>query len=150
MGFYVYAIMDGETVLYVGKGTGRRAKASARKHGGKESILEEMECETTAFERECFWIAELSPQNNISAGGNGGRVRAKSKYELPRALVGVISQSQWRKDVKAQEALELEIAAIGSRKYAAKSLCERLNEHNCELWGVSKVDLNRLREVAYG
>lgn len=129
-GFYVYAIMDGETVLYVGKGHGRRARVSARNHCGQHRILERMECENEAFAREVFWIAELMPQNNITKGGNGGRVKPKGKKRQPKAYY--------------------EMERVGRQVYCARFLCERLAEHNCELYGVSKVDLNRLREVAYG
>jgi hypothetical protein len=36
------------------------------------------------------------------------------------------------------------------RRSIAKFLLRRLNEANCEQYGVSKVDISRLREVAYG
>jgi hypothetical protein len=37
-----------------------------------------------------------------------------------------------------------------SRRRVAKFLLKRLNEANCEQYGISEVDISRLREVAYG
>jgi len=132
--FYVYAILDGETVLYVGKGSGRRSQRSAKNNGGTARILERFSCEDKAFARERYWIAELLPQNNKCAGGNGGRCQPKKRESLPK----------WYRDTVA------EMERVGSRVYAARLLCRKIAEHNCELWGVSKLDLIRLREVAYG
>ena len=36
------------------------------------------------------------------------------------------------------------------RKLLARALLKKLNENNCEQYGISKVDISRLREVAYG
>lgn len=148
--FYVYAIMDGPTVLYVGKGCGRRAYQSSRKHGGEFKIIERLASESKAFERERHWISELLPQNNICPGGNGGRAKPVSKYEMPKRLRGVVSEAEWRRSMKAAEAEYAEMERMGTRTYAAKTLLKFLDERNCEQWGVSKVDLNRLREVADG
>lgn len=127
---YVYLLKESDLPIYVGKGSGRRAYHSKLKHGGEIHYLEKDLSDDAAFERERFWISELMPTNNISAGGAGGRVKPKPK---PR-----------------KTKIERDIERIGSRKYTAQFLITRLAEHNCERWGVSKVDLNRLREVAYG
>jgi hypothetical protein len=36
------------------------------------------------------------------------------------------------------------------RKMLARALLKKLNEYNYEQYGVSKIDIFRLREVAYG
>ncbi|MGB1214848.1 MAG: hypothetical protein ACPG4X_15890 [Pikeienuella sp.] len=84
----------------------------------------------SAFKAERKWIAELQPTNNISPGGNGGRTR--KKRAAPRCKV------------------EAEIDRVGGQVYAARLLLTKLAEHNCEEWGVSKLDLGRLKEVAHG
>jgi hypothetical protein len=127
---YVYLVADGETPLYVGKGTGNRMNVSARRLGGSASVLEECRDETEAFKRERHWIAQLQPTENIRAGGNGGRCR-----RLRRAVADKVTR---------------EIERVGSQVFAARALCRKLDETNCEQWGVSKVDLFRLREVAHG
>lgn len=38
----------------------------------------------------------------------------------------------------------------GQRKMLARTLLKKLNEDNCERYGVSKVEILRLREIAYG
>lgn len=148
--FFVYAIMDGPTCLYVGKGCGHRHKASARKHGGEPVILKRFSKELDAFKAEREYIAELLPQNNIAPGGNGGRSTPVSRFDLPKALESLVSKAAWRKSVLEAEAEAAEMARIGTRKYAARSLCQKMDESNCEQWGVSKLDMVRLREVAYG
>lgn len=127
---YVYLLSDGPTPIYIGKGTSKRAQASRRKHGGDISYLETGLSDDAAFEREKFWIAEMQPQNNKCPGGNGGR---STPRKAPR-----------------RSKVEIEIDRVGSRKYCAQFLISRLNEANCEKYGVSKVDLSRLREVAHG
>jgi len=148
--FYIYAIMDGPTVLYVGKGSGRRSQQSAKKHGGTVAILERTNCEKQAYSREVFWIGDLCPQNNVAAGGGGGLTTKVSKYDVPKALEGVVSKSEWRRSLNECEAEAAEIKAIGSRVYAARFLCRKLDHSNCEQWGVSKVDIDRLFEIAHG
>jgi hypothetical protein len=148
--FYVYAIMDGATCLYVGKGCGNRHKASARKHGGQPKILARFNKEAEAFDAEVQYIAELMPQNNVASGGYGGRATPVSRFDIPKALVGIVSKAEWRRGLLEADAEAAAIARLGSRRYAAISLCQRLDESNCERWGVSKLDLFRLREVANG
>jgi hypothetical protein len=36
------------------------------------------------------------------------------------------------------------------RKMLARTLLKKLNEDNCKRYGVSKVEISRLREIAYG
>jgi hypothetical protein len=36
------------------------------------------------------------------------------------------------------------------RRMLARALLKKLNEDNCEQYGVSKVEISRLREAAYG
>jgi hypothetical protein len=45
---------------------------------------------------------------------------------------------------------ELQGRRMASRKMVARALLKKLNEANCEQYGVSKVDICRLREVANG
>lgn len=132
--FYVYAVKDGESIVYIGKGTGRRLKVSARKHGGTAEILQRFASEDKAFAYERKMIAAHSPTNNRCAGGNGGRAQPRKPKRIP---------AWWRKQIA-------EIERVGSRVYSARFLVDRMDERNCEQWGVSKVDLFRLREVAYG
>lgn len=149
-GFFVYAVMDGATPLYVGKGCGRRHLISAKKHGGTAKIIERFDCEDAAFARERHWIAELMPQNNISPGGNGGRSRPASKWDVPKQYKGRLSKTEWRAAVRSFQKLQAEIDEVGSRKYVARFILSKIDERNCAEWGVSKVDLSRLREVANG
>lgn len=147
---YVYLLKDGDIPIYVGKGVKGRAKASQRKHGGQIHILEDGLCDDDAFSRERYWIAELTPLNNLCPGGNGGRATPRSRFDLPKSLEGEVKPSEWRKFLREQDSEEAEIERVGSKKHTARFLCRKLDERNCEKWGVSKIDLNRLREVAYG
>lgn len=131
---FVYAVKQGEKVVYIGKGTGRRAHVSARKFDGLPYILANFDCEDKAFAHERELIAIHNPPMNVCAGGNGGRSRPKHAVRLP---------AWWRKSIA-------EIERVGSRVYAARLLVARIDETNCEGLGVSKVDLFRLREVANG
>ena len=40
--------------------------------------------------------------------------------------------------------------ARGRRKLLARALLKKLNEDNCEQYGVSKIEISRLREAARG
>ena len=135
---YVYAIMHGPTCVYVGKGSSDRSVRSAKKHGGTPVILEQFTCEDQAFKRERELIAEMMPQNNISTGGNGGRLQPK-----------LLTRAQ---QIMIREAIrfEAELKEVGQRRYCARFLVSRIDESNCDSLGVSRVGLNRLREVANG
>lgn len=148
--FYVYVVKDeNDTPLYVGKGSGCRHKVSAREHGGVSSIIEEMQCEDAAFKRERHWISELMPVNNKCLGGNGGR-SSPACDRLPKILDGVMSLSEWKRERRSQKREEEEVNRVGARKYVAQFLLRKIDERNCEQWGVSKVDVFRLRGVANG
>lgn len=127
---YVYAVMVDGAIAYVGKGTGNRLNVSARKHGGQPVVLRECKSEDDAFAYEREMIALHRPSRNLCKGGNGGRAKAKPSPRKPKWLA--------------------EIERIGSKVYAARFLLTRLDDANCEQWGVSKLDMNRLREVANG
>jgi len=127
---YVYAVKAEGAIIYIGKGTGNRASVSARRCGGVAEILKRFHREDDAFVYEREMIAMHAPAMNICAGGNGGRAKPKPRAKTPKWLA--------------------EIERIGSRVYAARFLVSRLDERNCETWGVSKLDLFRLREVAHG
>jgi hypothetical protein len=45
---------------------------------------------------------------------------------------------------------ELKRPPAKGRKMLARALLKKLNEDNCEQYGVSKVEISRLREAAYG
>lgn len=129
-GFYVYRIFDGVTTVYVGKGSGSRLANQKRVFALPGEIIEECRSDDHAFEREIHWIKTLMPTDNKNVGGLGGRVRPRRKPRLTK---------EYR-----------EIEAMGSRRYAARFLLTKLSEVNCEHWGVSKVGLDRIREVANG
>jgi hypothetical protein len=128
--FYVYAIVSPAGVpLYVGKGSGRRSAQSAKKHGGSAVILERFAREKDAYKAERRYIAELKPEANICPGGNGSRA----------TKVRAVVCATYR-----------EIQRVGSRVYAARFLLTKLNEANAAAFGVSKLDLDRCREMARG
>jgi hypothetical protein len=129
---FVYVVTDGPTVLYVGKGTGRRHLQSATNHGGTAQIVERFTCEGKAFARERQLISELMPTKNKCLGGNGGRAAPRPK---PR-------KTKWDREIEA-------IEKMGLRKYAARWLLtnsEAIMRHVPD----SKLDVYRLSEVANG
>jgi hypothetical protein len=128
--FYVYRIFDGLQTLYIGKGSGRRLQSQKRKFGCDGEILEACKSDDHAFERERHWIVKLMPTENQNLGGGGGRCKPKRK---PRIL---------------KEFAEIE--RIGSRRYVALFLLRKLDETNCEKWGMSLDRLKAVRAVAYG
>ena len=65
---------------------------------------------------------------------------------FPSEAIEILSQLQNAATARPFE----EIERVGSQKYTARWLCSRLHEGNCEQYGVSKVKLDRLREVAHG
>lgn len=128
LNFYVYRIFDGAQTLYVGKGSGKRLADQKRRFRCEGEIIEECNSDDHAFKREIHWIAELRPTENRAAGGNGGRCRPKRAPSIPREI--------------------REIERIGTRRYAAMILVRKLDESNCEQWGVSLGSLAKIREVA--
>lgn len=91
---YVYKIERDGQVIYIGKGTGRRFHNQKRRFGGDDgsAIIERCKSETHAFKRERELIAEMGPQLNKCAGGNGGRKKRvyyrRSKDEMLMAKIG--------------------------------------------------------------
>ena len=70
--------------------------------------------------------------------GSGRRLEAqKRRFNLDGEVI--------ERDLSDDDAF-----ARGQRRYAARFLLTRLNEANCGRYGVSKVDVVRLREVANG
>lgn len=127
---YVYRIFDGCETVYVGKGSGRRLETQKRRFNLDGEVIERDLNDDAAFARERHWIKQLMPSANVSPGGNGGRTVARPKPRLDKSFA--------------------EIARVGQRRYAARFLLTRLSEVNCSRYGVSKVDIDRLREVANG
>jgi hypothetical protein len=129
-GWYVYAVRLAEgAIAYIGKGSGNRHKASAKRVGGEVEILQRFTSERQAFKAEKALIATHNPPFNKTGGGDGGRSRRR-----------IARQPKWVK----------EINEIGVQRYAARFLLTKLNEHNCEQYGMSKLGLIRTREIANG
>jgi hypothetical protein len=110
---YVYAVMDGEAVIYVGKGTGSRFKDSARKFGGVGKVLERFTDEDAAFARERELICEWQPSQNKATGGNGGRIKPSKLTAAEKR-----AHAEWRR-------YEREFNAVGPRRYVARFLLEK-------------------------
>jgi hypothetical protein len=56
-----------------------------------------------------------------------------------------------RRKLKRQGAEDRKMVAWARhRKLIARALLKKLNEDNCEQYGVSKVEMSRWREAAYG
>jgi hypothetical protein len=146
---YVYRVFDGFETIYVGKGTGRRRFISAKRLGGQSEILESGLTDAEAFAKEVAWISCLMPTANVAIGGNGGHTRGNAPL-VPRNFRGKISEADMRRSLSASRKMEREIQALGSRKYVARFLTQKLNFTNCALWGVSKIEMSRLLEVANG
>lgn len=145
--FYIYCFQDGAEILYVGKGTGRRLIQQEKRFGFAGSIIERMTDEEEAYRREIYWIGRLLPTQNKNAGGGGGM---SSPNPIPHALRGQITAKEWEKAKREAEREQAIIESIGTRRYAARLLLSKLDENNCELFGLSKVDLVRCVEVANG
>ena len=134
--FYVYAVMDGVTCLYVGKGSGYRKNQSAKKHGGSPVILERFSCEKKAYVKEKEYIAELQPTENKDAGGFGG-ISAPVGPHVPKILKGVYTCRQW-KNHEAKVWREMrDIERVGSQVNSARFLMTRINESNREKYGIT-------------
>lgn len=125
-GCYVYAIRDGESVLYVGKGSGHRLATQCRAFGFGGDILEECRNDTLAFQAERKWIAKLRPTLNRCSGGNGNRRKASNERK-----------SAW----------ERTFDLVGSKRYSARLLlaCERSRPGSVD---PSKIE--QIRQVAHG
>ncbi len=135
---YVYRIFDGPVTVYIGKGSGSRLSAQKHKFGLSGEIIERCKSDDHAFQRERYWIATLQPTDNKHPGGNGKRTLPKPLTPLQRAAK--------RGGLK----FEREYQSIGPRRYAAQILTSKLYEGNIATYGVSKLDLDRMRAVANG
>lgn len=125
--FYVYALRDGDTVAYVGKGSGYRLRVQQERFGLVGDKLEEFDDERAAYQAERKWIKELKPELNKHPGGNGCVCRKVKRERKPKWLCG----------------MEL----IGTRRYSALLLlaCERSSPGIID---ASKIDA--IRQVACG
>lgn len=124
--FYVYRIMDGDDVAYIGKGSGARLRVQRQRFGlgGEEIARFKREKDAYEFERAC--IAEYAPPLNKHPGGNGSRA---SKIRAPR-------RQPW----------EIEIERVGSKVYAARVLLKY--RHCLGKYGVSADQLRQIERVA--
>ena len=143
--FYIYCFRKGEVVLYVGKGTGGRLKQQEKRFSLSGEILEHVDCEDIAYQRERHWITMLMPTENKNAGGGGGY---SDPNPIPKELRGQLSLREWNKHASAAKREELEIERIGTRKYAAKLILRFVNDNNCGRLGVSPFQLEKIRAVA--
>ncbi len=136
--FYVYRIFDGHQTVYVGKGSGRRLDCQIKKFGMPGEVVETCTSDDHAFERERHWISVFKPTENRLPGGNGGRVRPKP------------ISSAMKRAAKEYRAMVSEIERVGSKRFVAQFLVSRLSSENIGSFGVSEVELSRLRGVANG
>lgn len=136
--FYVYRIFDGYETVYVGKGSGRRLQSQMRYFSMSGEVLEHCTSDDHAFEREIHWIACLKPTANKLSGGNGNRCSPK-----PLSQEQQKSEREYKRFVKEYE-------EVGPKRYVARFLLSKLNETNCGIYGLSTIDISRLREVSSG
>lgn len=124
--FYVYEmIADDGSVVYVGKGSGRRLDVQRRKLKLRGREVARFKRENDAYAFEVARIAECKPALNKCAGGNGSVVVKRRDRK-----------SKW----------QLVFECLGSRRYAARlMLAYDLRPFNIPQ---SKIDL--LRQVANG
>lgn len=123
--FYVYEITsDDGSVIYVGKGSGRRSSVSAREKGGADRIVAFFNKEKDAYDYEIERISEVGPAMNKHPGGNGSRA-AKVRKE---------KNGKWESFVEK----------VGTKRYAAMLLLGYAKLG----YPVSKLD--DIRRVAYG
>lgn len=123
--FYVYRIFDGMQTLYIGKGSGRRLQEQKRRFHADGEILERCRTDDQAFRQEVAWIERLMPTENRNPGGEGGRVHPRRKPRISKEFA--------------------EIARVGIHRYIARFLLTKLDERNCDQFGVS---LQQLRQIA--
>lgn len=146
MRFYVYAFIEGHEVLYVGKGSGRRLKQQEKRFGFAGKIIEHLDDELKAYEREVYWISELRPTLNKNRGGSGSFLTET----VPAALRKSFTLAEWKREERKALAELRRIEEMGTRKYAANVLLRHIDEANCASFGLSKIDISRFREVANG
>ena len=131
--FYIYDILSHDgSVIYVGKGSGRRHLVSKAQRGGAASrIVEWFASEAKAYAAEVARIALIRPVMNLHKGGNGSKATKRAARK-----------DRWEKT----------LSLIGSRKYAALLVLAAVrsiknNGLNID-FDCSKVEA--IREVAYG
>ena len=127
--FYVYDILDESgNVIYVGKGSGYRARVSLTVRGGASfEIVQRFKREADAYKFEVARIAEMAPALNKAKGGNGAKATKKRNVK-----------DAWTKTLEA----------IGSQRYAALLLLNVFESSPCFVPELSKVE--KIREVAHG
>lgn len=127
--FYVYDILDQSgSVIYVGKGSGYRARVSLTVRGGSSfEIVQRFKREADAYKFEIARIAEINPPMNKAKGGNGAKATKKRNVK-----------DAWTKTFEA----------IGSQRYAALLLLNVFKASPSLVPDLSKVE--KFREVAYG
>lgn len=97
---YVYELFDADgTIMYVGKGSGRRFDVQKKKYCLDGRIVQWFGTEAKAYSAEISHIAKVCPPLNKVKGGNGCRT---AKTRIPK----------W----------QAVIEAIGTRIYAARLL----------------------------
>jgi hypothetical protein len=121
--FYVYHIMDGQDVVYVGKGSGRRSQVQARKFGLPCVIVERFHSESKAYAKEVEMISSIRPKLNKHVGGNGSKAIKSRK-----------TKDKWQRTFER----------IGAQRYSAMLVIA----YGKKLLPQSKLD--EVRRVAYG
>ena len=106
MRFYVYQLSAGDSVQYIGKGTGRRLKNQIVRTGLRGEVLKWFKSEKAAYAHEASLIKRISPPMNRAAGGGGAIARRKARLPL-----------WFRREIK-------EIERVGSRVYVARELAK--------------------------
>ncbi len=71
--YYVYALTEGETIRYIGKGSKRRLVSQMRRFGLDGHEMARFKSERSAYAFEVSAIAEHAPPLNVHKGGNGSR-----------------------------------------------------------------------------
>lgn len=121
-------LADGESMVAIAQDARMPSRETVRRWNDSDETFRAR----YARARERELIAELMPTENKCPGGNGGRAAPKPK---PR-------KTQWEKELEA-------IEKMGPRKYAARWLLINA-ETIMRYLPASKLDVNRLRQVAYG
>ena len=144
---YIYVFREGVVPYYVGKGSGRRFQVQKKKFGLDGDILERGLTEEEAYLREVHWISVLKPTLNRNKGGGGSRA---CQLLVPLGYRDLITEAEMAAQMKQSEAEYKTMEKMGTQKYVAKMMLGFISEANCARFGLSKVDVNRLRNVVYG
>lgn len=120
--FYVYELFSGDSIEYVGKGSGRRLETQMRRYGLCGRVVRHFASEAAAYRFEVKHIADAKPKLNRCAGGNGCRANVVRRVRDP---IYALCESLGSRVVAARLALNF------------PSLCDP-----------SKLD--EIRRVAYG